>query len=64
MAYITMTAEAVVNGVDFAVEITGDNWKVWKGFGLPEYEGCSEGAAKVFPELIEHLLAKGVIKSC
>lgn len=46
-----------------AVCIDGDNVKYWAGFGLPTYEGGMEGFATLYPQVIEYLLKRRLIRA-
>ncbi len=43
------------------VEMCGDNVKYWRGTGLPEYEGGTEGFTKLYPAIVEEMLKRGII---
>ena len=54
---------------DGMVELTGHdgitsltNVKYWEGYGLPSFEGPLEGFEKEYPEVIQELVERKVLK--
>ena len=44
------------------VELDGNVVKFWVGYGLPDFEGDMDGFAKCFPNHLEVLINKRVIR--
>ena len=44
------------------VVIEAASVKYWAGTGLPTYEGDSEGFEKLYPEVVEEMLARKIIR--
>lgn len=44
------------------VVMEGDSMKYWAGTGLPTYEGGSEGFEELYPEVVEEMVARKIIK--
>lgn len=49
--------------LNFAVDLCGDNCKVWHGFGLPVYDGSIDGLERYCPELLEELIYKSYVRT-
>lgn len=47
---------------DYFAELCGDWCKVWKGEGLPVYEGTIEGLAVDHPEFLGELIARRIVR--
>lgn len=48
---------------DYVVELCGDMCKVWKGYGLPSYEGLIDGIQETYPDLWQAMLKDQAIKA-
>lgn len=44
------------------VELTGSNAKFWEGEGLPAYEGGLDGFSECYPDRMEELINKKLVK--
>jgi hypothetical protein len=44
------------------IELTGSKAKYWSGFGLPDFEGDLNGFALQFPDHIQVLLDKKIVR--
>lgn len=60
MAQMVMTAPV---GDNAQVELTGDNCKLWLGYGLPDYEGPIDGLEQAHPEIFKEMLERKLIKT-
>lgn len=58
MAQRTLTAPV---GDNAQIDLTGDNCKLWLGYGLPDYEGSIDGLEQAHPEIFAELIERNLI---
>ena len=59
MAYMTICHTFPDNAY---IELTGPDAKYWEGEGLPAYEGGLDGFQECYPERMEVLISKQLVK--